>query len=242
MRAADVERSFPLFVFEAGPWVLLFVLALLSSFAQTLATVAGIGVMLWGIFQGLFFAVEAAATACCLLLFVCALRRVWSRGDWLSLATDAAVLSGALFAIVLGASTFSLVMRAWGTDAWVQTSLLAIDAAPLYKALILLAVIAACAWVLDAFEMIVVVVPIIAPLLIVSLGDAQQAAVLLLMVLQMSFLLPPLGYAVVVLRPAGLVLRAIAYSTTSVSLPLQSKIPILGFSFGRFTSLSNASK
>ena len=40
VRAADVERSFALFVFQAGPWVLLLVLALLSTFARTLATMA----------------------------------------------------------------------------------------------------------------------------------------------------------------------------------------------------------
>ncbi|HQR12200.1 MAG TPA: hypothetical protein PLW68_12825 [Casimicrobiaceae bacterium] len=40
VRAADVERSFPLFVFEAGPWVLLLVLALLSPFGRALAAMA----------------------------------------------------------------------------------------------------------------------------------------------------------------------------------------------------------
>jgi TRAP-type mannitol/chloroaromatic compound transport system permease large subunit len=64
----------------------------------------------------------------------------------------------------------------------------------------LLAGVAACAWVLDAFEMIFVIVPIAAPLLVLRLGDAQQAAVLLLLVLQLSFLLPPLGYAVLIAR------------------------------------------
>jgi TRAP-type mannitol/chloroaromatic compound transport system permease large subunit len=33
--------------------------------------------------------------------------------------------------------------------------------------------------VLDAFEMIFVIIPLVAPVLIVHLGDAQQAAVLL---------------------------------------------------------------
>jgi hypothetical protein len=39
-RAADVERSFALFVFEAGPWALLLVLALLTPFSRTLAIMA----------------------------------------------------------------------------------------------------------------------------------------------------------------------------------------------------------
>lgn len=38
-RAADVERSFALFVFEAGPWALLLVLALLSPYARMLAAI-----------------------------------------------------------------------------------------------------------------------------------------------------------------------------------------------------------
>jgi hypothetical protein len=39
LRAADVERSFGLFVFEAGPWVLLFVLSLLSPYGRVLAII-----------------------------------------------------------------------------------------------------------------------------------------------------------------------------------------------------------
>lgn len=38
-RAANVERSFGWFAYEAGPWVLLGVLALLSPFARALAAV-----------------------------------------------------------------------------------------------------------------------------------------------------------------------------------------------------------
>lgn len=39
-RAADVERSFGWFAYEAGPWVVLGVLALLSPFARAMAAVA----------------------------------------------------------------------------------------------------------------------------------------------------------------------------------------------------------
>jgi hypothetical protein len=35
-RAADIERSFALFIFEAGPWALLLVLALAAPFVRTL--------------------------------------------------------------------------------------------------------------------------------------------------------------------------------------------------------------
>ena len=39
-RASDVDRSFAMFVFEAGPWALLLVLALLTPFTRTLVVIA----------------------------------------------------------------------------------------------------------------------------------------------------------------------------------------------------------
>jgi hypothetical protein len=53
-RAADIERSFALFVFEAAPWVLLLVLALLSPFARVLAS---LGVVLLALDLYAYFAV-----------------------------------------------------------------------------------------------------------------------------------------------------------------------------------------
>ena len=113
---------------------------------------------------------------------------------------DTLKLSGALFALLVGATTFSLVFRIFGTDRWLNGLLLGSTLPPGVTAALVLLLVALCAWVLDAFEMIFVVVPIVAPALIARLGDAQQAAVLLLLVLQLSFLVPPMGYAVLMAR------------------------------------------
>jgi TRAP-type mannitol/chloroaromatic compound transport system permease large subunit len=83
----------------------------------------------------------------------------------------------------------------------------------LLTAALVLMLVALCAWVLDAFEMIFVIIPIVAPLLVVLLGDAQQTAVLFLLVLQLSFLMPPMGYAVMMARSrSGLVNSSIWYT------------------------------
>jgi TRAP-type mannitol/chloroaromatic compound transport system permease large subunit len=65
---------------------------------------------------------------------------------------------------------------------------------------VVLAALAGCALVLDAFEMIFVVVPLIAPALLARLPDAPWVAVLTLLILQASFLVPPFGYAVLMAR------------------------------------------
>jgi TRAP-type mannitol/chloroaromatic compound transport system permease large subunit len=63
-----------------------------------------------------------------------------------------------------------------------------------------LGVIGLCAFVLDAFEIIFVIVPIVIPPLLVRVVDARWVAVLVLLTLQSSFLLPPFGYALMMVR------------------------------------------
>ena len=56
---------------------------------------------------------------------------------------------------------------------------------------------------LDAFEIIFVIVPIVIPPLLVRVADARWVAVLVLLTLQSSFLLPPFGYALMMVRGAA---------------------------------------
>jgi TRAP-type mannitol/chloroaromatic compound transport system permease large subunit len=168
--------------------------------ALAAVTTAVIVVLLGGVFSGKLFAVEAAATGGCLLVAATLATHALDWRQWQTVLLDTLALSGALFALLVGATTFSLVFRIYGTDRWLVEQMLASPWPPTMTAALVLLLVALCAWVLDAFEMIFVIIPIVAPLLVVELGDAQQAAVLLLLVLQLSFLLPPMGYAVLMAR------------------------------------------
>jgi TRAP-type mannitol/chloroaromatic compound transport system permease large subunit len=66
-----------------------------------------------------------------------------------------------------------------------------------------LAVIGLCAFALDAFEIIFVIIPIVIPALRVRVADARWVSVLVLLTLQSSFLLPPFGYALMMVRGAA---------------------------------------
>jgi TRAP-type mannitol/chloroaromatic compound transport system permease large subunit len=57
--------------------------------------------------------------------------------------------------------------------------------------------------VLDAFEIIFVIVPILIPALLIRVADARWVSVLILLTLQSSFLLPPFGYALMMVRGAA---------------------------------------
>jgi TRAP-type mannitol/chloroaromatic compound transport system permease large subunit len=156
--------------------------------------------MLVGVASGRLRAVEAAASAgMLLLLWGLASRQL--RWPLLRRALDDAMsLTGALFALLLAATTFSLLLRAFGTDRLVGQAMLALQGHPLLALGAVLSTLLACAFVLDAFELIFLVVPIVMPPLLAQVDDAAWVATLVLLVLQAGFLLPPVGYAVVLAR------------------------------------------
>jgi tripartite ATP-independent transporter DctM subunit len=165
-------------------------------------SLAALLALLGGIAAGYFFAVEAAAMGAFTLL-VAGLISGHLRGPALrGLLRDAMAITGALFALLLAATTFTLVLRLIGTDRLVTDLVAAIPGGETAVVAAVLAVIGLCAFVLDAFEIIFVVLPIVIPPLLIRVADARWVAVLVLLTLQSSFLLPPFGYALMMVRGA----------------------------------------
>jgi TRAP-type mannitol/chloroaromatic compound transport system permease large subunit len=125
--------------------------------------------------------------------------------------------TGALFAPLLAATTFTLLLRLLGTDKLIEGWVTALPGGDVLPTAAVLGAIFICAFVLDAFEIIFVAVPILMPPLLMRVPDAVWASSLVLLTLQASFLLPPIGYALMITRglstesaTAGSVARALA--------------------------------
>lgn len=142
-------------------------------------------------------AVEAAAAAGVTLLVWGLVSRQLTRPVLARVLDDALALTGALFALLVAAVTFSLLLRAFGTDVLVTEWMRTLQGQPALAMAAVLLVLLASAFVLDAFELIFLVIPIVMPPLLALGGDAAWVAALALLVLQAGFLLPPLGYALV---------------------------------------------
>ena len=156
--------------------------------------------LLGGVASGLIYAVEAAATGAVLLLaygFACGALT----GETLrAVLKDTAINTGALFALLISATTFTLMLRLLGTDTLISHWLLSIKTGPVLFLCVVLGLIALAALVLDAFEIIFVLIPILGPPLLTRIEDAVWACVCLLLTLQLAFLLPPVGYALMMTR------------------------------------------
>jgi tripartite ATP-independent transporter DctM subunit len=158
--------------------------------------------LLGGVTVGLFYAVEAAAFGA-FALFTAALVSGNLRGGALGdMLHDVLAATGALFAPLLAATTFTLVLRLLGTDKLVAGWVDAIPGGQGTVIAVILLAIGISAFALDAFEIIFVVVPILVPPLLVRVPDAVWVGALILLVLQTSFLLPPFGYALILARGA----------------------------------------
>ncbi len=164
------------------------------------ATSAFVLTLLLLVATGRLYAVEAAATGGMTLLLFGTVTGSLSRIVLTEVLRDTLALTGALFALLVGATTFTLLVRALGTDRWVADIFTSLGGGQWLPLALGLGTLALCALVIDAFEIIFVVIPVVMPPLLMRVPDATWVAVLALLVLQMSFLLPPLGYALLMVR------------------------------------------
>jgi tripartite ATP-independent transporter DctM subunit len=174
----------------------------LSTAEGLLAAVALVCLMvlLGGVVFGYFYAVEAAAMGAFALL-VAGLLTGRLRGAALNkVLNDAIALTGALFSLLVAATTFTMILRLLGTADIVGRVISSIPGGEVAAVAVVLAVIGLSAFVLDAFEIIFVIVPIVIPPLLIRVADARWVSVLVLLTLQSSFLLPPFGYALMMVR------------------------------------------
>ena len=157
-------------------------------------------VLLGGVAVGYFYAVEAAAMGAFALL-VAGLVTGRLHGAVLNkVLNDAIALTGALFSLLLAATTFTMVLKLLGTADIVGKMVSSIPGGDVTAVAVVLCVIGISAFVLDAFEIIFVIVPIVIPPLLIRISDARWVSVLVLLTLQSSFLLPPFGYALMMVR------------------------------------------
>lgn len=175
----------------------------LGETALALLTVGFIGGLLVGVALGYFYAVEAAAMGAVGLLVAGVLSRQLDLVRLKAVLDDTLAMTGALMALLVAATTFTLVFRVLGSDRLVAGWMEAVPGGPLGILGAGLGLIFLAAFVLDAFEIIFVLIPILLPPILMRVEDAQWVAVLTLLILQTSFLLPPLGYALTMTRAAS---------------------------------------
>ncbi|NQY13162.1 MAG: TRAP transporter large permease subunit [Henriciella sp.] len=130
--------------------------------------------------------------------------RVLMRARQFSDAINSGVqITSMVFLILIGASLFALVFRAYGGEHYVEQLLTSIPGGLWGALAITMVVMFILGFFLDFIEIVFVVVPIVAPPLIILGADPVWLAILMALNLQTSFLTPPFGFALFYLRGAA---------------------------------------
>jgi tripartite ATP-independent transporter DctM subunit len=108
--------------------------------------------------------------------------------------------SSMVFLILIGASVFSLVFRAYEGDELIRSIFIDMPGGTLGAMLVVMLVMFLLGFILDFIEITFVVVPIIAPILLVMGVDPIWLGIMIAINLQTSFLTPPFGFALFYLR------------------------------------------
>jgi tripartite ATP-independent transporter DctM subunit len=110
-------------------------------------------------------------------------------------------ITAMIYLILIGATLFSLVFRALGGDEMVHRALSNLPGGAAGALLAVMLAIFLLGFVMDAFEIIFVVVPIVAPALLIMPGvDPAWLGIMIAVNLQTSYMHPPLGPTLFYLR------------------------------------------
>lgn len=129
-----------------------------------------------------------------------ALKRVYSAQILQAVCRSTMDITSMVFIILVGASVFSLVFRGLGGDDMVHHMLSNLPGGVVGAMLVVMLVMFVLGFFLDFIEITFVVVPIVAPVLLMMDLNPVWLGVMMAMNLQTSFLTPPFGFALFYLR------------------------------------------
>lgn len=156
--------------------------------------------VLGSIIFGVATPTEAASVGSVGVLLIAALKNKLSWKVIKTSCDQTLQITSMVFAILIGASVFSIVFRGIGGDEAIHTFMTNFSSNPFWCLLAVMIFIFVLGFFLDFFEICFVVVPIVGPILIQLGYDPVWLGVMIAMNLQTSFLTPPFGFSIFYFR------------------------------------------
>lgn len=162
--------------------------------------------VLGSIFFGLATPTEAAGVGAAGALLLAALNRALNMSVLREVLFETTRTTAFIFAVLLGATAYSLVLRGLGGDELIERALLGLPFGPSGIIISILFATFLLGFFLDWIELTLIILPLVSPV-VFNLGfDPVWFTILFAVCLQTSFLTPPVGFAIFYLKgvaPAG---------------------------------------
>ena len=172
-----------------------------SEILKTLALPLTIIVLVLGpIIAGIATPTEASAIGAMGALIIAIINGKFTLVFIKEASQKTAVVSTMIFTILIGASIFSLIFRGVGGDELINLIFGSLPGGPYTALIFVLLFVFLLGFILDFIEICYVIVPLVAPPLLMMGFDPVWLAILLAINLQTSFLTPPFGFSLFYLR------------------------------------------
>ena len=162
--------------------------------------------VLGSIFFGLATPTEAAGVGAAGALLLAVLNRALNMSVLREVLFETTRTTAFIFAVLLGATAYSLVLRGLGGDELIERALLGLPFGPSGIIISILFATFLLGFFLDWIELTLIILPLVSPV-VFNLGfDPVWFTILFAVCLQTSFLTPPVGFAIFYLKgvaPAG---------------------------------------
>ena len=156
--------------------------------------------VLGSILGGFATPTEASAVGAFGALLLAAANRRLSFSMLGEVVRSTAQVTSMVFLILIGATLFSLVFRAFGGEELVNHMFDSMPGGVVGATIVVMLVIFLLGFILDFIEITFVVVPIVGPVLLAMGVDPIWLGIMIAVNLQTSFLTPPFGFALFYLR------------------------------------------
>ncbi len=163
-------------------------------------TLALIVAVLGSILAGIATPTESASVGAVGAMLLAAVR---GRFNWTNLRAvmeSTATTTSMIFVILIGASVFGLVFRMLGGDDLVGEFMAALPGGKYGAIVFVMLLMFVLGFILDTFEIIFIIIPVTAPVLLLMGVDPVWLGVIVAVNLQTSFLTPPFGFSLFYLR------------------------------------------
>ena len=156
--------------------------------------------VLGSIIAGIATPTEASAIGAMGALFIALVNGKFNLAFIKEASEKTAIVSTMIFTILIGASIFSLIFRGVGGDELINLIFGSLPGGPYTALIFVLLFVFLLGFILDFIEICYVIVPLVAPPLLMMGFDPVWLAILLAINLQTSFLTPPFGFSLFYLR------------------------------------------
>ena len=156
--------------------------------------------VLGSIIAGIATPTEASAIGAAGALLIVLINGKLSVGFIKETSQKTAIVSTMIFTILIGASIFSLIFRGVGGDNLIDLVFGSLPGGPYTALIFVLIFVFLLGFILDFIEICYVIVPLVAPPLLMMGFDPVWLAILIAINLQTSFLTPPFGFSLFYLR------------------------------------------